>query len=204
MITAAFCEEDAEFSRTLARDLVTIPLVDRLTHLARYANVQLGEDCLNKLRKAFENAILNPLPELVSGADGFIAWVKAANVKLCLLANTGWFSCHAITRALTHHNLTRFFDFLVYSDEVGAAKPSAKIFDVAIAAADSRRDATVHIGDKLTTDIAGALNAGIDAVHFHPNGRCSSPGIWCASDYHEVRALLSTRLGLRVNDRHAV
>ena len=195
-IIAAFHEEDVEFSSALARQLITIPLPIRLKNLAHYAGVPLSEDRLSELRAAFEAAIFDPLPDLITGSDTFLAQVKAAHVKLCLISNTGWFSSRAITAALRRRRLIRFFDHLVFSDEVGAAKPSRKIFDVAMAAMASDPSETIHIGNRLNTDIEGALNAGIHAVHFHPHGRCDGAESSCASDYNQVWSILRTHYGL--------
>ncbi len=202
MIVSAFREEDSEFSYALAEKMITIPTVDRLKNLARHARVQLSEQSLNELKEAFDAAILNPPTDLVSEADVFLARVKRANVRICLICNTGWFSARAITMALERHDLARFFDSFVYSDEVGAAKPSSKIFDVALKAMETPASETVHIGNTLTTDVKGALNAGLHAVHFHPGGKCASAEIWCASDYPEIWAILSGRLGLPAEGSH--
>jgi putative hydrolase of the HAD superfamily len=94
-------------------------------------------------------------------------------------------------------DIGQFLDFFAYSDVVGSAKPSANIFQFALAAAGCQPEEAIHIGDKLTNDIAGALNAGLSAIHFHNGGQCMDEAVSCASDYKELWAVLSSRLAYR-------
>jgi putative hydrolase of the HAD superfamily len=55
-------------------------------------------------------------------------------------------------------------DLAVTSGEVGAAKPSSKIFLVALARAGSEPDEAMHVGDQPSSDIEGALGVGMGAV----------------------------------------
>lgn len=60
-------------------------------------------------------------------------------------------------------------DVVVISDEVGAAKPDAAIFDAAFAAmGHPQRDAVTVVGDSLTADIAGAVGYGLRSVWLAP------------------------------------
>lgn len=67
--------------------------------------------------------------------------------------------------------LTAHASVLVISDEVGAAKPDAAIFDVAFEAMGAPRPGEVlMVGDSLTSDIAGGHAYGLDTVWFNPEG----------------------------------
>jgi HAD superfamily hydrolase (TIGR01549 family) len=195
-VTAAFSAENADFSRILRDKMVTPRLMTRLTTLAAYAQVQLSEHALLQLQTNFEKAILSPLPELIPGARQFLLRVKKEQLKICLMSNTGWFSSGAIDTALERCDVAHLFDFFAYSDRVGSAKPSAKIFEFALSAARCRPSEAIHIGDKLRTDIAGALNAGLCAIHFHTGEPCTDRKVPCASNYDEIWTILSSRLAL--------
>jgi len=69
------------------------------------------------------------------------------------------------------------------ADEVGSAKPEAKIFEVAMRAVDCLPSEVIHIGDSIETDVNGALNAGITPVWFNPEGKENVLGV------NEVRSL---------------
>lgn len=60
--------------------------------------------------------------------------------------------------------LAPYFQSVTISTEVGAAKPSAKIFQAAIAKHNCAAAQAWHIGDSKTEDYAGAQAAGIHAV----------------------------------------
>lgn len=72
---------------------------------------------------------------------------------------------------------------VIDSTLVGAEKPDPRIFEIALGqAAAAPRDA-VHVGDMLSTDIAGARAAGIEPLHLDPQRRCR------ATDHRHVRTL---------------
>jgi putative hydrolase of the HAD superfamily len=74
---------------------------------------------------------------------------------------------------------------VVDSSVVGAVKPDPRIFEIALARAGAgiRAADTVHVGDTLSTDIAGARAAGITPIHFDPLRACRAP------DHRHIRTL---------------
>jgi len=67
-------------------------------------------------------------------------------------------------RVLDNLGLTKFFDTIVLSDEVGVRKPSPKIFHIAAERAGVRPSRCLFAGDKLAVDVIGASRAGMNAV----------------------------------------
>lgn len=78
---------------------------------------------------------------------------------------------------------------VVDSTVVGAAKPDPRIFRIALerAGAEIAAAETVHVGDALINDVAGADAAGLAPIHFDPLRGCRNrdhrhirtlPGIW--------------------------
>ena len=61
-------------------------------------------------------------------------------------------------------------DFSITSQEVGAEKPDPLIFEHALRRAGAQPESAVHVGDQITSDVAGALNAGINAVLLDRDG----------------------------------
>ncbi len=70
-----------------------------------------------------------------------------------------------------------FFKLAFRADEVGSAKPDAKIFEVAMRAAVCASNEMIHIGDSIETDVNGALNAGVTPIWFNANGDENSLGV---------------------------
>lgn len=64
---------------------------------------------------------------------------------------------------LDGHDLSRFFDAMIISSEVGASKPDAHIFKTAADVANASPGACLHIGDDEHFDLLGAQSAGFSA-----------------------------------------
>ena len=61
---------------------------------------------------------------------------------------------------------------VVISEEVGASKPDARIFDAAFAGMGwPEKDRVLIVGDSLTSDMRGGSEYGIDTCWFNPSGR---------------------------------
>ena len=56
------------------------------------------------------------------------------------------------------------FAFVVFSQDVGIAKPDARIFEATAARAGCQVSQLLHVGDALETDVAGANGAGVTSV----------------------------------------
>ncbi len=64
------------------------------------------------------------------------------------------------------------FDPLLISEEVGVAKPDARIFEMTLTQLNLRPEAVLYVGDSISHDREGCLRAGIDFCHY-----CPTPGI---------------------------
>lgn len=76
---------------------------------------------------------------------------------------------------------------MIVSEEVGAAKPDPRMIELGMEAAgatDRRR--VLMLGDSLSSDMAAAANAQVDACWYNPHGAVNDRGLPIA---HEVRSL---------------
>lgn len=95
---------------------------------------------------------------------------------------------------LTSANLYRYFEKVFISEEVGANKPAKAFFDNSFAQIpgfDPKK--AMIVGDSLTSDIQGGVNAGIATCWVNPKHRPARPDI--QPDYeiealHQLPALL--------------
>lgn len=112
------------------------------------------------------------LTRLVAWFDGAAAWTPApgATELLRSLRTHGarigvvsnWHGAlHGILRGLGLRDLV---DFVIVSSEHGWRKPHPSIFEAALGAADARAEDTVHVGDELRDDVAGASGVGIRPI----------------------------------------
>ena len=79
---------------------------------------------------------------------------------------------------MTSANLYRFFEQVFVSQEVGFDKPSKAYFDACFARIpgfDPGR--AIMVGDSLTSDIRGGINAGIPTVWVNPSGKANTTDI---------------------------
>ena len=63
--------------------------------------------------------------------------------------------------------ILHFFDLIITSESVGVKKPNPKVFKYALDMAKTSASSSVMIGDNLEADIYGAINCGMEAIHFN-------------------------------------
>jgi 2-haloacid dehalogenase len=84
-----------------------------------------------------------------------------------------------------------YFTDLVISEEVGAAKPSREIFDVAFEKmGQPRKEEVLIVGDGLSSDIKGGNNYGIDTCWFNPAGTPRPLDVEVTYEISDLRELL--------------
>lgn len=67
--------------------------------------------------------------------------------------------------------IERYFEAVFISEEMGADKPSSAYFDACFSRIPNfQKGEAVIIGDSLTSDIKGGINAGIRTIWFNPSG----------------------------------
>ncbi len=67
-------------------------------------------------------------------------------------------------------NIGGYFQHVIISEVVGVNKPDKAIFEHALELAGATKSESLMIGDSLEADVYGALNFGMDAIYFNPNG----------------------------------
>jgi YjjG family noncanonical pyrimidine nucleotidase len=83
------------------------------------------------------------------------------------------------------------FDTVVVSDELGVAKPDARIFEHALRLLQHHdRETVLMVGDSLESDIQGGLNAGLQTCWFNPSGAVNGTAI---NPTFEIAHLLELR-----------
>ena len=75
------------------------------------------------------------------------------------------------------------FDVVVYAGDLPNRKPHRDPFDRALEPLDAGHERTLHVGDSLEYDVAGARNAGVDAAW------CPIDGGYDAGDYRPTHVL---------------
>lgn len=83
--------------------------------------------------------------------------------------------------------IAKYFRRIFISEEIGFNKPSREFFDRCFEMIpDFDRERTLIVGDSLTSDIRGGINAGIKTCWFNPKGK---PGRVDIRANYEIRSL---------------
>ena len=70
-------------------------------------------------------------------------------------------------RKLRSSGLEKYFSTVVLSEDAGINKPRKEFFDYAFSKTGAVPGGTVMVGDNYATDMAGAMNAGLDTIFFN-------------------------------------
>lgn len=113
-------------------------------------------------------AIMAQICELLPGAKSLLVGL-AQRANLAIITNG--FTAMQHTR-LHHHGLTHLFDHVIISEQVGAAKPDAAIFQHALRQFDVQDPKRVlMVGDNLETDVLGAQRLGMQTCWLNHTGK---------------------------------
>lgn len=115
----------------------------------------------------------------------------ATTLPVCVVSNIDRADLAA---ALDHHELTGRFPLLVTSQDARAYKPRPEMFTTALGLLGLSPHEVMHVGDSLSSDVAGAAALGIPVAWVNRQKRPApeaSPLPTCeVADLRELRALL--------------
>jgi putative hydrolase of the HAD superfamily len=101
----------------------------------------------------------------------------------------------SLNGVLTALGLAPLLDGIVTSAVAGARKPSAAIFEQALALVGTAPGEAIHVGDSLTEDVAGARAAGIEPVLMRRAGDGEVAGVRTISNLTALVAVEKTLRG---------
>ena len=120
----------------------------------------------------------------VDGAEALLADLRAAGYQIYVVSNG---SVNVQKGRMHLAGLDDFFDGVFFSEQIGAEKPSMEFFSYCIARIPGfDPNKAIIVGDSLTSDIKGGLNAGILTCWFNPKRKALTADI--APDF-EISAL---------------
>ena len=98
--------------------------------------------------------------DMYGDAKATITELKATGMKIGLVANQP----KSAVDSLTRDGILDLVDFLGISAVVGLEKPDPRIFELALAELGTKADETIHIGNRLDTDVLPAKALGFKTV----------------------------------------
>ena len=136
--------------------------------------VNLHDIDIDQLYHHMEALVYDYMPQVYDQHTlGLLASLKSLGATTNILSNTGFIKGVTLRKILEELTLAQYFDFQLYSDEVGMSKPNAAFFELMISQA--RQLAPIglqdimHVGDNPIADVKGALKAGINATLINSN-----------------------------------
>jgi len=126
----------------------------------------LNDECISELSYAYTSPIFEIPPYINPDAPNVLKWLKDQNKQTAIICNTGLTPGFALRNFLEKNGIAKYFDLMLFSDEIGFRKPHPKIFEIAAEKLNAEPCEIIHVGDNLKTDVMGAKNAGFKAVHF--------------------------------------
>ena len=85
------------------------------------------------------------------------------------------------------------FDRIFCSEKMGVSKPKKEFYDIVFSElgfSEEQRKQSIMIGDSLSSDIQGGINAGLDTIWFNPNKLPQKPNIKPTHEINDIRQVL--------------
>jgi len=130
---------------------------------------------LDHIACKMENLLFEYMPLIYcSETKAVLEYLKATKGNtLSILSNTGFIPGKLLRNVLKHICIDMYFDFQIYSDEVGLSKPNKDIFKLMVNKITENRQILlseiVHIGDNVRADVIGANSLGIHSILINSN-----------------------------------
>jgi putative hydrolase of the HAD superfamily len=103
---------------------------------------------------------------LCAGVDACLRALHDRGVALSIVCDIGLTPSPALRDQLDRRGLLQLFGSWAFSDEVGVYKPDPAIFRHALEPLGVAPEEAAHVGDRLRTDVGGALALGMTAVRY--------------------------------------
>lgn len=123
---------------------------------------------------------------LLPGAEELLEVLKP-HCRLALATNG---VAEVQRRRLAQSPIAPYFEGVFISGEMGVRKPDRDFFDRILAEMKADRGETVMVGDTLSSDIQGAVNASIDSIWYSPEGGLSPLPTYRAESLERVAELI--------------
>ncbi len=155
--------------------------------------VPLAERVVQHLTERFQLASHSGRVVALEGARETLERLYDAGVRLALVCDTGLTPGWVVRQHLDRLHLLAPLTAQIFSDEIGTPKPDPRIFRAALAALGAAPGETIHVGDLLRTDVAGARALGMGSVRLraaHDDDTRLPEADAVADSHAELRLLL--------------
>ena len=192
LVDRCYDTADAAFREVWYGQNVTWPVRVRLGILLQGLGRKLPEPEFAALVRLHEDMELEVNPDLLPGIGEALESLKG-KYKLAVISDAIFSPGRALRELLRHYGLLHYFDYFVFSDEVGYSKPDPRAFHAVAKNTGCTLEEIVHLGDREAKDIAGphAVGArGILVPIAKDRGGPNSKADAVCRDFRELAAIL--------------
>ena len=125
---------------------------------------RLGPEALAEITRVYADSFLDYPPPAHTDAVSVLEGVRGMGLRIGLISNTGMTPGTTFRTYLSNTGMLGFFDILTFSDEVKMSKPAREIFLQTLRSLGATPGETVHVGDSIRNDVAGAKDCGLKTV----------------------------------------
>jgi putative hydrolase of the HAD superfamily len=140
-----------------------VSVKERVEMILKKLGIEIPQGPKLAIVRDFEEVILKDPPSLLDGVK-FTLESLHREYPLGLVSDSGFTPGRILRKILQSLGVLRFFDCTVFSDEVGYNKPNPLMFSQALKLLKVQPKETIHVGDLIETDIAGAKLAGMLSI----------------------------------------
>lgn len=180
-----YSKKNMELWSHYGQGLITKEYLAKERFLHPLKKVGIEDDELAKKMNTYFLNVLATKTDLMPYALQLLEVIESRNIPVTLLSN-GFTEVQY--KKIRNAGIERYFSHIVLSEEAGALKPSPQIFEYALGKNNANKKDVLMVGDNFEADIAGALNAGIDAVYYNFQ-RQKIPDIQTESNLYNIERL---------------
>ena len=191
-VRAAVGATDREVLRLQRRHGVQPVLDDMLAAIRGPLGIPDTPQMTPVLSVVHTHAALRGCPQPLDGAVEALTALSMSGARLVLTSHTLATSAEEHRQLLDDLGLSVYFADMLFSGELGIAKPHPDVFATIAARAQCPPERIWHVGDDLHTDVDGALAAGCRAMHYRPNGEATQGEVIGITHLGQLIDLLTT------------
>jgi HAD superfamily hydrolase (TIGR01509 family) len=151
------------------RDITHLDQIRFIVRKASDGSVKIEKGWFSELSSAYISPLFKIPPYLEPNISNVLKQLRNQNILTGIICNTGRTPGFGIRRFLENEGVAKYFDHMLFSDEIGIRKPDPRIFQIAATKLNVKLDEIVHVGDNLKSDVWGAKKAGLKAIYFSTN-----------------------------------
>jgi putative hydrolase of the HAD superfamily len=136
---------------------------EKLDHILETIQVDLSGEIKEMIVRRFKETIWSYPPSLKEGVFETLETL-GHHYRLGIISDTGITPGRVVRQVLSRLGALGFFESMVFSDETGICKPHEDMFRISLRELGASPHESVHVGDLLKTDVAGAKKVGMRVI----------------------------------------